>query len=98
MRPVYAWYGDMDLLPHIWSVAKAGQLSVSVVFHPVVSMEQAGSRKALAHECWTVVADGVAQANAGRLGSRQERQKWLRRPAKRGTTPSEPVEEERRPD
>ena len=92
MRPVYAWYGDMALVPHIWDVAKAGQLTVSVVFHAVESMERAGSRKALARTCWTVVADGVAQANAGRLGPRRGKQKWLRRPAKQSNGPPDPAE------
>lgn len=73
MRPVYAWYGDMDLLPHIWNVAKAGRLSVSVVFHPVAGLDQMGSRKALAQFCWEAVAEGVARANAGRLGPRARR-------------------------
>lgn len=84
LRPVYAWYGDMDLVPHIWNVAKAGRLSVSVVFHPVATFDQTGSRKALADCCWRAVADGVAQANAGRLGLHRGRRRWLARPGKRG--------------
>lgn len=76
LRPVYAWYGDMDLLPHMWNVAKAGKLSVSVVFHAVATIDEKGSRKALANACWEAVADGVARANAGRLGVRAGRRRW----------------------
>ncbi|NBC31479.1 MAG: 1-acyl-sn-glycerol-3-phosphate acyltransferase [Alphaproteobacteria bacterium] len=76
LRPVYAWYGDMDLLPHIWNVAKAGKLSVSVVLHPVATIDENGSRKALAQACWEAVADGVARANSGRLGARARRRGW----------------------
>lgn len=83
LRPVYAWYGDMDLMPHIWNVARAGRLSVSVIFHPIATVEETGSRKALAESCWKAVADGVAQANAGRLGPRQERTDQVARAGER---------------
>ena len=33
-RPLYAWYGDMELVPHLWEALKAGPLDVVVQFHP----------------------------------------------------------------
>ena len=65
-RSVYAWYGDMDLLSHIWRVAGVGRLTIQVQFHEPVTLEQFGSRKQLADHCWTQVAGAMARANAGR--------------------------------
>jgi 1-acyl-sn-glycerol-3-phosphate acyltransferase len=66
MRPFFAWYGDMDLLPHLWTVAALGQLTVVVEFHPPITLEEAGSRKALAATVHERVSRGLARANAGR--------------------------------
>ena len=66
MRGFYAWYGDMDMLPHLWRMAGLGRLTVAVVFHPPVTADAAGSRKALARLCYEHVSAGVAAANAGR--------------------------------
>ena len=32
-RPSFAWYGGMDLLPHLWESLKAGPIEVSIQFH-----------------------------------------------------------------
>ena len=66
LRPLYAWYGDMDLGPHLWQVAKLGGFTVVVEFHPPVTVDDTGSRKALADVCWQAVQGGVARAVAGR--------------------------------
>lgn len=66
MRPFFAWYGDMDLLPHLWTVAALGQLTVVVELHPPITLEEAGSRKALAATVHERVSRGLARANAGR--------------------------------
>ena len=66
MRPVYAWYGDMELVPHLWQMVRLGRLTVRVEFHEPVTVERFGSRKALAEHCWRVVADGVDRAVSGR--------------------------------
>jgi len=65
-RALYAWYGDMDLAPHLWDAVRAGDLGVRVEFHQPVALGQFGSRKALADHCHRVVADGVSRAVAGR--------------------------------
>lgn len=67
-RPLFAWYGDMDLIPHLWEAMVAGPLTVVVHFHPPVTAEQLGTRKALARHCETVVRAGVVHALAGRPG------------------------------
>ncbi len=65
-RPYFAWYGDMELAPHLWTVLGLGRLTVEVDFHPAVTLEQFGSRKALADHCYDVIRRGVVEANIGR--------------------------------
>lgn len=65
-RPFVAWYGDMELMPHLWQVAKLGTLTVEVTFHPPVSLSDFPTRKALAAHCDQVVRRGMAQMLAGR--------------------------------
>lgn len=66
LRPFFAWYGDMDLAPHLWQLAGLGRLSVMVTFHPPVTLDEVGSRKALSRHCQALIAEGVATALAGR--------------------------------
>jgi 1-acyl-sn-glycerol-3-phosphate acyltransferase len=65
-RPFYAWYGDMDLVPHLWTVFTLGRITVEVEFHPPVTIEQFSSRKALADHCQRAVAQGVERAVSGK--------------------------------
>jgi len=65
-RPLFAWYGDMEILPHIWQALKAGPVDVTVEFHPPVSIEQLGDRKALTRHCEEVIRNGLIAANSGR--------------------------------
>jgi 1-acyl-sn-glycerol-3-phosphate acyltransferase len=66
LRPFLAWYGDMELVGHLWHVAGLGRITVAVEFHPPVTLAQFGSRKALSDYCQRAVAEGVATAIAGR--------------------------------
>ncbi|HUL05939.1 MAG TPA: lysophospholipid acyltransferase family protein [Candidatus Acidoferrum sp.] len=66
LRPFLAWYGDMELVGHLWHVAGLGRITVAVEFHPPVTLAQFGSRKALSDHCQRAVAEGVATALAGR--------------------------------
>jgi 1-acyl-sn-glycerol-3-phosphate acyltransferase len=64
-RPLYAWYGDMELVPHLWEALKAGPLDVVVQFHaPLPVMD----RKDLARLAWDTVRKGQAAALAGSSG------------------------------
>jgi 1-acyl-sn-glycerol-3-phosphate acyltransferase len=66
LRPVYAWYGDMDLGAHMWQFAGLGKVTVQLIFHPPMTVAEAGSRKALARLSEDRIAAGLAAANAGR--------------------------------
>lgn len=61
-RPLYAWYGDMELVPHLWEALEAGPLDVVVQFHPPI---EAIDRKELARVAWDTVRKGQAAALAG---------------------------------
>ena len=65
-RPFYAWYGDMDLAPHLWQAFCAGRMTVEVEFHEPVTLDAFSSRKALAEHCHRTVAGGVDRAVRGR--------------------------------
>jgi 1-acyl-sn-glycerol-3-phosphate acyltransferase len=65
-RPLFAWYGDMELAPHLWTMLGLGRLGVCVTFHPAVNAATFASRKALAEHCATVIAAGLSAALAGR--------------------------------
>ncbi|HEX9461055.1 MAG TPA: lysophospholipid acyltransferase family protein [Alphaproteobacteria bacterium] len=67
-RPFFAWYGAMDLAPHLWTLLGLGRLTVTMIFHPTLTMADAGSRKALAAACQAVIGRGLEAANSGRLG------------------------------
>jgi 1-acyl-sn-glycerol-3-phosphate acyltransferase len=65
LKPYFAWYGDMDMVSHMWALAGLGMTTVEVVFHPPVVISAFESRKALAAHCHESVSAGVAAANAG---------------------------------
>ncbi len=66
LRPFYAWYGDMDLGRHLWQLAGLGDCTVSVEFHAPVTIEDFGSRKALAAHCRQMIVEGMDRTLAGR--------------------------------
>jgi 1-acyl-sn-glycerol-3-phosphate acyltransferase len=63
-RPLYAWYGDMTLLPHIWSALGLPGAEVELRFHAPVLASDFASRKALARHAEQEVANGLAAARA----------------------------------
>ena len=66
LRPFFAWYGDMGMPEHLWRWIGLGRTTVVVQFHPVVTIDEFGSRKALTEHCYRVVSSGVTAALAGR--------------------------------
>jgi lyso-ornithine lipid O-acyltransferase len=64
-RPLFAWYGDMDLLTHLWCAIEAGPIDVVVEFHEPLTIDQAGGRKELAAAAETAVRGGLVRALSG---------------------------------
>ncbi|HTQ13299.1 MAG TPA: lysophospholipid acyltransferase family protein [Rhizomicrobium sp.] len=69
-RPFFAWYGDMDLIPHLWEQLVTGPIDVTVEFHPAMTVDTVGGRKALAARAEAVVRRGQARALSGRHGAK----------------------------
>jgi 1-acyl-sn-glycerol-3-phosphate acyltransferase len=67
-RPLYAWYGDMELVPHLWEALKTGPIDVIVEFHAPMDVDQLGGRKALAARAEAIVRRGQSRALAGLSG------------------------------
>jgi 1-acyl-sn-glycerol-3-phosphate acyltransferase len=64
-RPLYAWYGDMELVPHLWEALLSGPIEVVIEFHAPVTVDATGGRKALAAQVEAIVRRGQARALAG---------------------------------
>lgn len=65
-RPFVAWYGDMDLMPHLKRLLGLGWITCEITFHPPVTADDFADRKALAAYCEKVTRDGFARLLAGR--------------------------------
>jgi 1-acyl-sn-glycerol-3-phosphate acyltransferase len=65
-RPLFAWYGDMDIGSHFWRLAQHKGLRASVLLHQPVDPEQFASRKELTARVFAIVADGAATLRQNR--------------------------------
>lgn len=65
-RPLFAWFGDLDLVPHLWQMVCLGETEAVVTFFPPTDIDQLGDRKKLAEFCFQQVSMGVQAANTGR--------------------------------
>ncbi len=67
-RALFAWYGDMELVPHLWEALVTGPIDVVVEFHPPMDVDEVGGRKALAAKTEAIVRRGQMRALAGLTG------------------------------
>lgn len=65
-RPLFAWFGDLDLVPHLWQMVCLGETEAVVTFFPPVDIDKLGDRKKLAEYCFRQVSGAVQAANSGR--------------------------------
>ena len=66
MRPFYAWFGDMEMTPHLWEALLAGPLDVTIEFHPPATLDMM-NRKELAQLAQAQIEAGLARGLAGRV-------------------------------
>lgn len=59
VRDLYAWHGDMTLLPHLWSFAKGKGAIVKVVFQKSIPANCYHDRKELSAICHDAVVKGL---------------------------------------
>jgi 1-acyl-sn-glycerol-3-phosphate acyltransferase len=66
LRPLYAWYGDMEMPPHLWAAMGQGPIEVKIICHPPLTMADHGDRKTLARQAEKAVRHGLVHALHGR--------------------------------
>jgi 1-acyl-sn-glycerol-3-phosphate acyltransferase len=65
-RPLFAWYGDMDIASHYWRLARYRGLRATVLLHEPIDPREYPHRKALSQEVWRIVAEGAATLRQNR--------------------------------
>lgn len=68
-RPVFAWYGDMDLGPHLWQLVQWKDSRATVILHEPLDPDLFPSRKALAQAAWRAVNQGAAELRQNHPGT-----------------------------
>lgn len=54
----YPWYGDMTLMPHLWTIFATTGLTIRITFHDAFKASQFMDRKSLAEHAQKAVAKG----------------------------------------
>jgi 1-acyl-sn-glycerol-3-phosphate acyltransferase len=65
-RPLFAWYGDMDIGSHFWRIARRSGARATVLLHTPVDPAGITDRKVLTQRVEAVVAAGAAQLRQNR--------------------------------
>jgi 1-acyl-sn-glycerol-3-phosphate acyltransferase len=65
-RPIFAWYGDMDIASHFWRLAQHIGLRATVLLHTPLDPVRFEDRKALSQAVWQIVADGASTLRQNR--------------------------------
>jgi lyso-ornithine lipid O-acyltransferase len=67
LRPLYAWYGEMDMPPHLWEAVANGPIEVKIICHAPLSIADHGNRKILAKQAEEAVRRGLVDTLHGRV-------------------------------
>ena len=65
-RPVFAWYGDMDIASHFWRLTQHIGLRATVLLHAPLDPARFADRKELSQAVWQIVADGASTLRQNR--------------------------------
>ena len=65
-RPIFAWYGDMELLPHLWCLAQWRSYRCTIILHPPLDPALFANRKILALAVHQAVSQGAAALRQSR--------------------------------
>ncbi|TCZ56695.1 lysophospholipid acyltransferase family protein [Roseicella aquatilis] len=65
-RPLFAWYGDMEIASHFWRFARRSGARVTVVLHEPFPPHRLPNRKALAAEAERIVCQGAERLRQNR--------------------------------
>jgi 1-acyl-sn-glycerol-3-phosphate acyltransferase len=73
-RPIFAWYGDMDIASHFYRLTQHIGLRATVLLHTPLDPAGFSDRKALSQAVWQIVADGASTLRQNRpVGAAGER-------------------------
>lgn len=70
-RPLFAWYGDMAIGPHLWQLCQHHGLRASLLLLPPLDPAEFADRKALTRAVWRAVAEGAATLRQNREPDRK---------------------------
>lgn len=65
-RPVFAWYGDMDIASHFWRMTQHLDMRVTVLLHAPLEPATFPDRKSLSQAVWQTVANGASMLRQNR--------------------------------
>lgn len=65
-RPLFAWYGDMDIGSHFWRLAQEKGFRATVLLHAPLDPAQFANRKELTAAVWRTCAEGAATLRQNR--------------------------------
>lgn len=66
LRPFFAWYGDMQLIPHLLQMLKFQSVTAEVHFHDPVFAKEFKDRKEAANFCQEKISSSVSASLTGR--------------------------------
>jgi lyso-ornithine lipid O-acyltransferase len=66
-RGTFAWYADMDLIPHLWGALCASPLTVEIIIHPALDVETGLNRKRAKEVAEGTIRRSLAAALHGRV-------------------------------
>jgi len=66
-RPIFAWFGDMDIATHFWRLARRSGARATVLLHEPADPAAFPDRKALTAAAARVVSEGAAELRQNRV-------------------------------
>lgn len=66
-RPIFAWYGDMDLARHFWRLLRRPGTRATILIHEAADPAAYPNRKVLTAAAQQVVAEGASQLRQNRI-------------------------------
>ena len=74
-RPLISWWGDMDLMNHLWNILKLNSVTILVIAHEPI--EEVYDRKSLAKIAWGQISQGMGLALSGKPRSLKRKESIL---------------------
>lgn len=68
MRDIYAWHGDMDLIPHLWRLVTGKGVTIKVTFQKPITTSSFKDRKLLRDVCHAGVVKGLDLSSSAPYG------------------------------